>query len=143
MKISNIGNARQSDQAKRKKGADGKGGEFAERLKEAVAGTETGAAVDTPSVGAADSLLAVQEVPDASHGRSKGLVKRYGDDVLDRLEEIRIGILSGSISKDKLSGLAQAMRQRRQKSDDPRLNEIIDEIELRAEVEIAKLTRTV
>ena len=143
MKISNIGNARQSDQAKRKKGADGKGGEFAERLKEAVAGTETGAAVDAPSVGAADSLLAVQEVPDASHGRSKGLVKRYGDDVLDRLEEIRIGILSGSISKDKLSGLAQAMRQRRQKSDDPCLNEIIDEIELRAEVEIAKLTRTV
>jgi hypothetical protein len=37
--------------------------------------------------------------------------------------------------------LAQRLRQKRQQSDDPKLNAIIDEIELRAEVEIAKLTR--
>jgi len=39
--------------------------------------------------------------------------------------------------------LAQSMRQQRRQSDDPQLNQIIDEIELRAEVEIAKLTRVV
>lgn len=143
MKVSNVGTTRQSDQTRRKKAADGKGGEFAERLKEAVGATEPGAAVDTPAVGGVESLLSVQEMPDAASGRSRGLLKRYGDDVLDKLEELRLGILTGSIPKEKLSGLAQAMRQRRQKSDDPRLNEIIDEIELRAEVEIAKLTRQV
>ncbi|MAF94951.1 MAG: hypothetical protein CMM60_04265 [Rhodospirillaceae bacterium] len=37
--------------------------------------------------------------------------------------------------------LARKLRQKRQDSDDPRLNEIIDEIELRAEVEVAKPTR--
>ncbi len=41
----------------------------------------------------------------------------------------------------KLVDIAQMMRTQRQTTDDPRLNEIIDEIELRAEVEIAKLTR--
>ena len=41
------------------------------------------------------------------------------------------------------SAQRQAIRQRRQRSDDPQLNEIMDEIELRAEVEIAKLTRPV
>ena len=35
------------------------------------------------------------------------------------------------------------MRAKRRTSADPRLNEIIDEIELRAEVEIAKFTRDV
>jgi hypothetical protein len=33
------------------------------------------------------------------------------------------------------------MRAHRRETEDPNLNEIIDEIELRAEVEIAKLTR--
>jgi hypothetical protein len=35
------------------------------------------------------------------------------------------------------------VRAGKKKSDDPKLNEIVDEIELRAEVEIAKLTRDI
>ena len=33
------------------------------------------------------------------------------------------------------------MRERKMQSDDPRLNDLVAEIELRVEVEIAKLTR--
>ena len=61
--------------------------------------------------------------------------------ILDRLEELRLGILIGRFSKDKLADLAQRLRQKRQQSTDPKLNEIIHEIELRAEVEIAKYSR--
>jgi len=139
MKITDLGSAKGVATTKRAKAA-GKGGEFAERLKEAVA-AGAGAVVETPAPATVESLLAVQEAPDAASERSRGLARRYGHDLLDRLEEIRLGLLAGVIPKDKLAAIAQAVRQRRQKTDDPRLNAIIDEIELRCEVEIAKLTR--
>ena len=66
---------------------------------------------------------------------------QYGDDLLNRLDDLRLAILDGVLSKDKLTELAHNLRQKRQNSDDPKLNEIIDEIELRVEVEVAKLTR--
>ena len=92
-------------------------------------------------VGALESILAVQEVPDALGGPSKGILVRYGDQLLDHLDAIRLEIQSGAISKEKLANLAQMLRQKRQTCDDPRLNATIDEIELRVEVEVAKLTR--
>ena len=68
---------------------------------------------------------------------------QYGEGVLDRLDQIRHGLLVGAISKNELAELARTLRAGRQRSDDARLNDIIDEVELRAEVEIAKLTRDV
>ena len=65
----------------------------------------------------------------------------YGDDLLERLDDLRIGILLGRFSKEKLAELAQRLRQKREQSDDPNLNDLLSEIELRAEVEIAKYTR--
>jgi len=85
--------------------------------------------------------LPCKKVPNATDGRSKGILVHHGEDLLNRLDDLRLGILGGAFSKDKLAELAQNLRQKRQNSDDPRLNEIIDEIELRAEVEVAKLTR--
>jgi hypothetical protein len=140
MKISGLGPAKGADATRRKK-AEGKGDEFAERLKQAAAASGSAATVESPPVTSADSLLAVQERPDATRERSRGLACQYGATLLDRLEEIRLAILAGAVAKDKLASIAQTVRQRRQKSDDPRLNAIIDEIELRCEVEIAKLTR--
>jgi hypothetical protein len=66
---------------------------------------------------------------------------QYGDDLLNRLDDLRLAILDGVLSKDKPTELAHNLRQKRQNSDDHKLNEIINEIELRAEVEVAKLTR--
>jgi hypothetical protein len=71
------------------------------------------------------------------------LARQYGDDLLDRLESLRRDILLGAIPKEKLANLAHALRAQRGQTDDPRLKQIIDEIELRAKVEIAKLTRVV
>ena len=64
-----------------------------------------------------------------------------GEDILDPLKGLRLSLLAGSVPKNKVVGIARLMRAQRQAPDDPRLNKIIDEIELRAEVEIAKLTR--
>ena len=64
----------------------------------------------TAPIGTMESILAVQEVPDALGGRSKGVLVRYGDQLLEHLVEIRLAILSGAISKEKLANLAQMLR---------------------------------
>jgi hypothetical protein len=112
-------------------------------LKQAAQPQETRKIAETSMAQPVESILSVQVMQDAGDQESRKQSKQYGLELLDRLDEIRDGLLVGAISKDKLIELAQSMRQQRRKSDDPQLNQIIDEIELRAEVEIAKLTRDV
>jgi hypothetical protein len=83
------------------------------------------------------NLLALQEVADATQSRRRA-VKR-GNDLLDRLDEIRHGLLLGTISPDRLVVLARNLREQRANIDDPQLIAVLDEIELRAAVELAKL----
>ena len=58
--------------------------------------------------------------------------------ILDRLEDIRQGLLVGAISKPKLQELAGAIKETREAALDPEMNDILDEIELRAKIELAK-----
>ena len=92
-------------------------------------------------VSALSGLLGVQEVEEDGERASRRRLAQRGADILDKLEEIRRDILAGVVPRDRLENLAQSLRQRRVQVSDPRLIEIIDEIELRAAVEIAKLTR--
>ncbi len=87
---------------------------------------------------AVDSLLALQEVDDRPARRSQAV--RRGHDLLDRLDEIRHALLVGHISRGRLEAIAEMVRNRRGDTDDPGLNAILDEIELRVEVELAKLS---
>jgi len=143
MKISKVGSPKETASLKRRKQVSS-GDAFAESLRGTVGAGDveaTHALEPTGNVGAVDSILAIQEMPAAADGRSRGLLKQYGDDLLARLEELRVAILMGAVPKDRLAELAHRLRQKRRQSDDPKLNAIIDEIELRAEVEVAKLTR--
>jgi N-acetylglucosamine kinase-like BadF-type ATPase len=102
---------------------------------------ETGGAVGPAGPGAVEAVFALQEAPDATDEHQRKQAKAHGDDLLDQLEAVRRWILAGAVPKDKLAELARQLRAQRRRTDDPRLEAIIDEIELRAEVEIAKLTR--
>ena len=62
--------------------------------------------------------------------------------MLDRLEEIRTGLLLGSIPRSQLHELAQVAQQTRESFVDPALSDVLDDIELRARVELAKLDAT-
>ncbi len=104
-----------------------------------TAGAAPGAAEATSPVAAVDALLALQEAPDAARGRAKGIAR--AEDMLSLLEDVRRGILLGVIPKTKLQQLARLARQGREGFIDPALDAILDEIELRAEVELAKLER--
>lgn len=61
--------------------------------------------------------------------------------MLDLLDDVRHGLLRGAIPVSKLESLLTAVRNQRDHVDDPRLAEILDEIEVRAAVELAKLDR--
>ena len=69
---------------------------------------------------------------------AKALRRQRASDILDRLDELRHGLLMGTLTRRDIEKLAQHVRLRREQVNDPRLTEILDQIELRAEVELAK-----
>jgi hypothetical protein len=86
---------------------------------------------------ALESILTLQNVDDASSGPSKGLA--HGEQLLDLLDNVRDGLLSGGIPRVTLNRLANAVSRRHETFADPKLQGVLDEIELRAKVELAKL----
>ena len=141
MKVSKTKSGKSTSAISYKKGVAGKGKEFAEHLKGAVPVSGVSGATDSSSVNSVDAILSIQETGDTSKQRARRLGVQYGVDLLNYLEELRRDLLLGVVEKNKLGSIAQKMRAHRRQSEDEKLNEIIDEIELRAEVEIAKLTR--
>lgn len=148
MKIFGVGPGGTAQTRRTEKTGKEKSAEFARALRRfsEEARTDDARPVDAPtSLGGLDGLLALQMVdtvgdtPD-SPAKRKALVAR-GEDILDRLEELRVGLLMGSIPKERLAALAQLVRDRRESAQDPQLGALLDEIELRAEVELAKLSR--
>ena len=59
--------------------------------------------------------------------------------MLNHLEEIRDALLKGEIEKEKLIEISRLVKQKDLESNDEKLQEIMQEIELRVEVELAKL----
>jgi hypothetical protein len=88
-------------------------------------------------VSATSALFAVQEVDDPLSGRKKAVLR--GEDLLDRLDEIRHGLLFGAIPKERLSQLLSMIRRQQERVTDSGLRDVLADIELRAQVELAKL----
>ncbi len=88
-------------------------------------------------IAALDSILALQGLEDSTEGRSRGL--KHGEQLLDMLDQVQQGLLAGGISRATLNRLATAVTRRHESFADPRLQSVLDEIELRAHVELAKL----
>lgn len=88
-------------------------------------------------IAALDSILALQGMDDSTDSRSKGL--KHGEQLLDMLDQVRDGLLAGGIPRATLNRLAAAVTRRREAFADPHLQGVLDEIELRAHVELAKL----
>jgi hypothetical protein len=86
-----------------------------------------------------DTLLALQSVDMAGERRRKGSAR--GRRLLDILDQVKLGVLDGTLSPATLQGLGQAVAEAREETGDPVLDAILAEIELRAEVELAKLAR--
>ncbi|HVV28621.1 MAG TPA: flagellar assembly protein FliX [Rhizomicrobium sp.] len=88
-------------------------------------------------IAALDSILMLQGMEDATDGRSRGLA--HGENLLDLLDSVRDGLLAGGIPRTLLNKLAVAVTRRHDQFADPKLQDVLDQIELRAHVELAKL----
>lgn len=88
-------------------------------------------------VGSLDALLALQE--EAGEGDRRRRAARRGHDILDALDRLKAALLNGRVPISDLKALALRLAERRDATGDPRLDEVIAHIELRAQVELAKL----
>jgi hypothetical protein len=94
-----------------------------------------GSAAPTAATHDIGSILALQAVEDPTV-RKKKLVRR-GVQLLDTLEDIKADLLVGQVSEGRINQLMALITQARDRSD-PRLDALLDDIELRARVELAK-----
>lgn len=122
-----------SNAISRRKKATGGGQGFSVETSTASEAEATQSVAKAAPVASLDSLLALQEVED----RDARPFKR-GEETLDLLDDIRHGLLMGGIPVSKLKALTRLIENERGQVSDPALAAILDEIDLRAQVELAK-----
>jgi len=137
MKVNGPGPIQTNTVRRLRKNGNGGAGGFAEQVAANDEDTAAAGQVRSPTALApVDALIALQEVDDPTTGRRKAMNR--GREMLDLLDGVRHGLLDGSISRGKLDALVNAVKSERAAVSDPRLAQILDEIELRAAVEVAK-----
>ena len=139
MKITGPGQIHSKSVKKSRKSSGGDRASFSSKVSDAElseSSSASGVGATNP-LASIDALLTLQEAPTSSEGRSKGLHR--ANLMIESLEELRRGLLLGRIPMNKLQALATAARERKDSVGDPALQEILLQIELRAEVELAKL----
>jgi hypothetical protein len=82
-----------------------------------------------------NALMALQSVDDALHARRKAV--RRGTGLLDALDEVKTDLLIGRVSEGRLNQMLSIIGQARERTM-PGLDAVLDDIELRARVELAK-----
>jgi hypothetical protein len=90
------------------------------------------------TIGGIEALIALQGVEDPIE-RRRHAVKR-GRLALDALDELKIGLLGGTLTPVTLNKLRSAAAYLKDGAGEAALDDVLDEIELRVEVEIAKLS---
>lgn len=96
---------------------------------------QTRAAAPTLAAGA---ILALQSVDDVQQRRARHL--RRGHDSLDALERLKLGLLEGRAPGEVRTALSRLYANRETTGDDA-LDTIMDAIDVRVAVELAKLER--
>jgi hypothetical protein len=104
---------------------------------DAASTTETRAASAPKAATNIDALLALQGIEEDPAERRKRSVQR-GRGALDVLDDLKIGLLSGNLDGATVNRLRDAAANLKASSGDPGLDEVLAEIELRVEVELAK-----
>ena len=106
-------------------------------LSDAAGPASTASVSAASNVMGMDALLALQDVAGPLE-RKRRAVGRAGR-LLDELEHLKIALLDGEVTGDDLHRLKRAIKDARDRTDDPTLEAVLEEVELRAAVELAKL----
>lgn len=134
MRVTGTRTIRETRNVGRKRASPGGAEQF--RVETPENRTESPAVAGTAPPAPIDPLLSLQEVPDSTARRARSLLR--GHDLLDDLDEIRHGLLAGVLSHNRLRQLQDRLNELRERDND-NLSQLLDEIEVRAAVELAKL----
>lgn len=85
-----------------------------------------------------DAILALQAVGDFTESRRKAI--KRGTRLLDLLEEMKADLLVGRLGPERLDAMVHQLTTLRERVE-PEIDAVIDDIELRVRVELAKLGR--
>ncbi len=110
------------------------GGTFT--LSEASAPQPQSAAVALRTLGGIDALIALQGIEDPLERRRRAV--KHGTRALDALDELKLGLLSGTLGQATLLRLKAVAADLKDGSGDPGLDQVLSEIDLRVAVELAK-----
>jgi hypothetical protein len=94
------------------------------------------ATVSLRTIGGIDALIALQGIEDPTERRRRAV--KHGRRALDALEELKLALLSGSLESSALLGLKAVAADLKEGSGDDKLDQVLNEIELRVAVELAK-----
>jgi hypothetical protein len=136
MKVNGTGGVGQAGGSRAARGADGQGFRLPPTAETAGPNQSSGVSTANAVMGV-EALLTLQDVGGPLERRRRA-VGRAGR-ILDVLDEVKIALLDGQLSGETLLRLQRSVREQRAATDDPRLEELLNEIETRAAVEIAKL----
>ncbi|MFZ0421631.1 MAG: flagellar assembly protein FliX [Xanthobacteraceae bacterium] len=110
------------------------GGEFS--LGEAATPQPPSAAVALRTLGGIDALIALQGIEDPAERRRRAVT--HGRRALDALDELKLGLLSGTLDRATMLRLKAMAADLHDGSGDDRLDQVLAEIDLRVAVELAK-----
>lgn len=145
MKIRGPSGPNGSSKVTRKSGSGGQGGgqggsSFSSSVDASSSGVSDAAApTNSQSIAQIDALLALQGTEDATQGRSKQKMKKRAVNILDALDKIRMKMLTGQMTVGDMIDVADVVASHREQIDDPALMGLMDEVDLRAQVELAKM----
>lgn len=109
---------------------------FANFLTEAEHTRSTNPAKPVSPLLSIEQMMAVAPAGDALEQRKRG--KKRGHQLLDHLDRLRHALLTGHLTPAQIEELVAALVVEKANIDDPRLRELLDEIDLRAQIELAK-----
>lgn len=124
-------------------GKSGKAGEVDGSFEDFIAmgASKAGPAAPTRSIAMVDAILTVQGAEDPTARAARRRMTERADNLLDGLEKIRSGLLTGTLTLGDCIDVADVVASHREKITDPALSALLDEIDLRAQVEIAKMRK--
>lgn len=141
MKISDVSATYSASKLKKiRKAGDSNFGEFLSAAEETEQSAGAGGTLPAMEAGAINPFLALQEVSEEESRRQKSM--QQGKQSLDMLDMLRREILTGQTSSQTIKRMqTQVDNIRANTPPDPKLQEIMGDIELRLAVEAAKLEK--
>jgi len=142
IKVMKIDGPKSSSDVQRKKDvkkSSSSDGTFGALLSGAESPQQSAGAGLSQGIAGVDALLMAQAAEDPTERAARNRMKHRAGEILDKLQDLKISLVTGNVTVGHMVSIADVVASHRETITDPNLTEILDEIDLRANVELAKL----